>query len=164
MFPTTWLTPSELALPGKKKCQPTDWLGKKLPTYWLVGKKIANLLIGWEKKRQPTDWLGKKLPIYWLVGKKLPTYWMVGKKIANLLIGWEKIANLLIGWEKIANLLIGWKKMFFFFKVGLIKYNLSCDMTKLTKWVCAQRRLRLAWAFIQSDQSLRCPHEESLSL
>ena len=31
-------------------------------------------------------------------------------------------------------------------------------MTKPTKWLCVQRRLRSA----QSDQSLRCPHEESL--
>ena len=36
------------------------------------------------------------------------------------------------------------------------------DMTKSTKWVCAQRRLGSAWAFAQSEQSLRCPHEESL--
>ena len=35
-------------------------------------------------------------------------------------------------------------------------------MTKPTKWVCAQRRLWLAWASAQSDQSLRCPHEETL--
>ena len=27
--------------------------------------------------------------------------------------------------------------------------------------MCAQRRLRSAWASAQSDQSLRCPHEES---
>ena len=27
------------------------------------------------------------------------------------------------------------------------------DMTKTTKWVCAQRRLRLACASVQSDQS-----------
>ena len=33
-------------------------------------------------------------------------------------------------------------------------------MTKPTKWLCAQRRLRSAWASAQSDQSLRCPHEE----
>ena len=39
---------------------------------------------------------------------------------------------------------------------------LSRDMTKPTKWLCAQRRLRPAWASTQSDQSLRCPHEESL--
>ena len=37
---------------------------------------------------------------------------------------------------------------------------LSRDMTKPTKWVCAQRRLRSAWASAQSDQSLHCPHEE----
>ena len=30
------------------------------------------------------------------------------------------------------------------------------------KWLCAQRRLRSAWASAQSDQSLRCPHEERL--
>ena len=35
-------------------------------------------------------------------------------------------------------------------------------MTKPTKRVCAQRRLSSAWASAQSDQSLRCPHEETL--
>ena len=35
-------------------------------------------------------------------------------------------------------------------------------MTKPTKWVRAQRRLRSAWASALSEQSLRCPHEESL--
>ena len=34
--------------------------------------------------------------------------------------------------------------------------GLSRDITKPTKWVCAQRRLRSAWASVQSDQSLRC--------
>ena len=28
--------------------------------------------------------------------------------------------------------------------------------------MCAQRRLRFAWASAQSDQNLRCPHEERL--
>ena len=31
-------------------------------------------------------------------------------------------------------------------------------MTKPTKWVCAQRRLRSAWAFAQNDQSSLCAH------
>ena len=35
-------------------------------------------------------------------------------------------------------------------------------MTKPTLWLCPQRRLRSAWASAQSDQSLHCPHEESL--
>ena len=35
-------------------------------------------------------------------------------------------------------------------------------MIKPTMWLCAQRRLRSAWASAQSDQSLRCPHEETL--
>ena len=43
-----------------------------------------------------------------------------------------------------------------------IALDMSHDMTKLTKGLCAQRRLRSAWASAQSDQSLRCPHEESL--
>ena len=30
---------------------------------------------------------------------------------------------------------------------------MSHDMTKQTKWLCAQRRLRSAWASVQSDQS-----------
>ena len=33
---------------------------------------------------------------------------------------------------------------------------LSRDMTKPTKWVCAQRRLRSAWASAQTGQRLRC--------
>ena len=43
-----------------------------------------------------------------------------------------------------------------------VRVYMSRDMTKATKWLCAQRRLRSAWASAQSDQSLRCPHEESL--
>ena len=38
--------------------------------------------------------------------------------------------------------------------------DLSHNITKPTKWVCAQRRLRSAWASTQSDQSFRCQHEE----
>ena len=34
--------------------------------------------------------------------------------------------------------------------------KLSRDMTKPTKWMCTQWRLRSAWASAQSDQSLRC--------
>ena len=34
--------------------------------------------------------------------------------------------------------------------------TLSHDMTKPTKWVCPQRRLRSAWASVHYDQSLRC--------
>ena len=33
---------------------------------------------------------------------------------------------------------------------------LSRDMTKPTMWLCAQRRLRSAWASAQSDQSSLC--------
>ena len=39
---------------------------------------------------------------------------------------------------------------------------MSRDMTKLTMWLCVQRRLRSAWASAKSDQSLRCPYEGSL--
>ena len=40
---------------------------------------------------------------------------------------------------------------------------MSRDMTKPPNWLCAQRRLRSTWASALSDQSLRCPHEESWS-
>ena len=36
----------------------------------------------------------------------------------------------------------------------IIYTEMSRDMTKPTKWVCAQRRLKSAWASVQSDQSL----------
>ena len=39
--------------------------------------------------------------------------------------------------------------------------ELSRNMTKPTKWVCTQRRLRSTWASAQSNQRLCCPHEES---
>ena len=40
-------------------------------------------------------------------------------------------------------------------------HQMSRVVTKPTKWMCAQRRLRSVWASAQSDQSLCCPHEES---
>ena len=40
--------------------------------------------------------------------------------------------------------------------------DMSRDMTKPTKWLCAQRRLRSDWASAQSNQSLICLHEETL--
>ena len=55
-----------------------------------------------------------------------------------------------------------------YWTTGMFQYfqhNLSRDMTKPVKWVCAQRRLRSAWAdrrfrsawaSAQCDQSLRC--------
>ena len=47
---------------------------------------------------------------------------------------------------------------------GMIKAKdyMSHDMTKPTKWLCAQRRHRSAWVSAQSDQSLRWLHEESV--
>ena len=39
---------------------------------------------------------------------------------------------------------------------------MSRNMTKPIKWLCTQGRLRSVWASAQSNQSLRCPHEESL--
>ena len=45
---------------------------------------------------------------------------------------------------------------------GTSDSDMSRLMTKPKKWLCAQRRLRSARASTQSDQSLRCPHEESL--
>ena len=47
--------------------------------------------------------------------------------------------------------------------IGMLLYtwldsavNLSHDMTKPTKWVGAQQRLRSAWASAQSDLRFRC--------
>ena len=42
------------------------------------------------------------------------------------------------------------------------KPQLSRLVTKPTKLPVCPRRLRSAWASAQSDQSLRCPHEEAL--
>ena len=56
-------------------------------------------------------------------------------------------------------------------KCGLITEHKSVNVLKnirAASWqnqqngMCAQRRLRSAWASAQSDQSLRCPHEETV--
>ena len=39
---------------------------------------------------------------------------------------------------------------------GQISHKMSHLMTKPTKWLCTQQRLRSAWASAQSEQSLRC--------
>ena len=39
----------------------------------------------------------------------------------------------------------------------VVAIQMSCLMTKPTKWLCAQQRLRSASASAQSDQILRCP-------
>ena len=39
-----------------------------------------------------------------------------------------------------------------------VHYNMSHDITKPTMWVCAQQRVRAAWASAQSDLSLRWTH------
>ena len=62
----------------------------------------------------------------------------------------------------ISSLIHYWQKKKKKATVNQTKIWLNRDMTKSTKWVCAQRRLRSAWASAQSDQSLRCPHEETL--
>ena len=46
--------------------------------------------------------------------------------------------------------------------INVCTEHVSHDTTKPTKWLCARRRFRSAWASAQFDQSLRCPHEESL--
>ena len=44
----------------------------------------------------------------------------------------------------------------------VVDIKMSCLVIKPTKWVCAQLRLRSAWACAKSDQSLHSLHEESL--
>ena len=50
--------------------------------------------------------------------------------------------------------------------INISGFNFSCNWA--AAWqnqqndLCIQRRLRSAWATTQSDQSLHCPHEESL--
>ena len=46
--------------------------------------------------------------------------------------------------------------------LSCIVLQMSRLMTNQQNGMCAQRRLRSAWASAQSDQSLRCPHEKSL--
>ena len=49
-----------------------------------------------------------------------------------------------------------WNRQHWLCRAIIATLQLSRDMTKPTKLVCAQRRLRSAWASAQSDRSLRC--------
>ena len=40
----------------------------------------------------------------------------------------------------------------------------AASWQKQKNYLCSQRRLRSAWASAQSDQSLRCPHQETLGI
>ena len=105
-----------------------------------------------------------------------PTYWPVRPAKTQISLGigsvcsdtsrsaWRSIGPLAI--PKSAQLIwvYAWSTGHFVcFCLAVAQFSyISRDMTKPTKWACAQRRLRSAWATAQSDQSLHCPHEESL--
>ena len=44
----------------------------------------------------------------------------------------------------------------------MARFYMNRRTTNQQNDLCAQRRLRSAWTSAQSDQSLRCPHEETL--
>ena len=45
---------------------------------------------------------------------------------------------------------------------NVIIENVATAWQNQQNYLCAQRRLRSAWASAQSDQSLPCPHEDTL--
>ena len=55
-----------------------------------------------------------------------------------------------------------YQRKFLYFSMKITKictirvHEMSHNMTKPTKWMCALRKLRSAWASTQSDQSQRC--------
>ena len=66
-----------------------------------------------------------------------------------ILIIFQFICNLLYGIVAILGKNPPWSK-------SIAHCDMSRDMTKPTKWLCPQQRLRSTWASAQSDQSLRC--------
>ena len=54
-----------------------------------------------------------------------------------------------------------YQKWWFLFDSVIIE-NCAASRQNQQNGMCAQQRLRSAWASAQSDQSLRCPREESL--
>ena len=99
-------------------------------------------------------------------------------KISRLkLISVAEQASLSLTWSQIrrgflVTRLIYYRLIYYNLNVTVLKYNImekptyieptcmqsyvSRLMTKPTKWLCAQRRLRSVWASTQSDQSLCC--------
>ena len=60
-------------------------------------------------------------------------------------------------WRKLSSIIIKYPAyLFHCYCIIIAKFsNMSPDMTKPTKWLCAQRRHRSAWAFAKSDQIIR---------
>ena len=74
----------------------------------------------------------------------------------------NKIAGILILQANLFSMPVIWQSTCFRFLKTTVTYflrqpsdrsNMSRLMTKPTKWLCAQRRLRSAWTFAQSDQN-----------
>ena len=79
-----------------------------------------------------------------------------GRKIC---VVWEKTKNRVVGNDETITLLPVGNSAPVGIEPGLCenaRQQMSRLMTKQTKWVCAQRRLRSAWASAQSDQSSLC--------
>ena len=96
-----------------------------------VKKKVASFVLGRNKKNKKER------------KKKLPAPSVFVK------VAWESTTLLFLAlWDGLQH-------------IYSIIDHVSCNMTKPTKWLCVQRRLRSAWGSAQSDQSLHCPHEET---
>ena len=61
----------------------------------------------------------------------------------------------LISLFRLDNLWLDWRDIWICINCAVSWQNQQNDL-------CAERRLRSAWAYAQSDQSLRCPHEDTL--
>ena len=71
----------------------------------------------------------------------------VGKQTNLILLDFSKAL------DKVNNSKLIWK----LHKRAAVRQNQQND-------TCAQQRLRSAWVFAQSDQSLHCPHEDTWGL
>ena len=147
------------------------------PTKWHLRPAKTQISLGirpvWSESLLSAWWKLRPLAIYWAhsedsdqTGRMPKLIWVFAGRTCHF-VGF--VMRRLIYWHNKETSSLHLCKFtphecIFFHSIVLLQvmWLFNNDMWKPTKWPCAQRRLRSAWAFAKSDQNLRCPHEESL--
>ena len=116
------------------------------PKWYVLTSKLVRIKS--EKEREQISYF-RILSHFWcVIFECLPS-----TKIVAICFGIASLPGLYLELEWSSTKM--WIFICFSYKVRLEDFtkHMSRDMTKPTKWVCAQRRLKSVWASAQSDQS-----------
>ena len=155
MFVSSWILKAAAAMP----LQNSYSLNGNTNHFWCHLEKMMNVIISkpctWEGAHRRVSRDGRFNPWHWRT--KVPSSPFT---VLCLVIWTDCVVS-----EPSYKMTVFWRN---YRKIAILG---PCH-DQIQKWaaswqnqqnkMCAQRRIRWAWAFAQSDQSLRCLHEESL--